>query len=170
MYLDRSKMLSFFFFSLSCRGSRAHEVGSAAGSRRAPPAPRAPPCAHRHLAAPHLSTPRRGPPPCSLTPLRTQAWHGHGACAARHAGALLGNIWRRLRPANMAAALAWLAAACLLFAAQVRAVPAPSIPQDAVTRPLDPQQHAGSRPARPGDILGDPRPPRGRLAGCGAPL
>lgn len=55
MYLDRSKMLSFFFFSLSCGGSRAREAGRAASSA-APAGPRGPP-------------PPRSPPSCRAAPL-----------------------------------------------------------------------------------------------------
>lgn len=76
--------------------------------------------AHRHLSAPRLCAQAPTSRPLTL-PVR--------AGAARLAGALLGNIWRRLRrgPGAMAAAaaaLARLAAAFLLLTAQVRAAPA----------------------------------------------
>lgn len=50
--------------------------------------------------------------------------------------------------AAAAAALVWLAAACLLLAAQVRAAPVPLVPPDAATQPLGTLPLAG--PARPG--------------------
>ena len=123
MYLDKSKMLSFFFFSLSCRGSRAREAQSADGSHAARPAGPA----------------ARSPPSCRTAPL------GAGAAAApfdpalaRRRGAhraqarpgATGRCWETSAdacgPADMAAAaavaaaLARLAAAFLLLAAQVR--------------------------------------------------
>uniref|UniRef100_A0A667GWE7 Signal peptide peptidase-like 2B n=1 Tax=Lynx canadensis TaxID=61383 RepID=A0A667GWE7_LYNCA len=127
MYLDKSKMLSFFFFSLSCRGSRAREAQSADGSHAARPAGPA----------------ARSPPSCRTAPL------GAGAAAApfdpalaRRRGAhraqarpgATGRCWETSAdacgPADMAAAaaaaaaaavaaLARLAAAFLLLAAQV---------------------------------------------------
>lgn len=166
MYLDRSKMLSFFFFSLSCGRNRAREAGSAAGPRAASPA---------GLLA-------RSPPSCRAAPLCAGAAAAPfdldpHACAAHvrrlrgtalRDGALLGNVWRRLRrgPADMAAAaaLARLAAAFLLLMVQVRAMPAPPAPPDAVTRPLGHRRAQNPRPARPRGSLGDPRPSRGQPA------
>lgn len=108
------------------------------------------------------------------------ATHASAAHAVRlrgawRAGALLGNIWRRLwlGPANMAAtaaaaALAKLATACLLLAAQVRAVPVPLVPPEAVTQSLGTLLRAGP----PAPAGGQPRgqaSPRGPLLGPGAP-
>lgn len=77
MYLERSKMLSFFFFSLSCGRSRRTSSPDATRRGRKPPPPATPPpsrpAAHRHLAlagvpapgAPRHFRPRRSrdPPP-----------------------------------------------------------------------------------------------------------
>lgn len=174
MYLDRSKILSFFFFSLSCRRSRACEAKSAAGPGAARPCGPA-------------STASRSPPFCRVAPLCAGAGvvpfdPATHACAeyvrrlrgaAHRAGALLGNIWRRLRrgPADMAAVatVAWLPAAILLFVAQVRASPAPLAPPDAMTRPLGPRPRARP-PLGPawGQPLG-PEPPARTVRGPGAP-
>lgn len=59
MYLDRSKILSFFFFSLSCRRSRGREAGSAVGPLATRPAGPASP----------TSPAARSPPSCCVAPL-----------------------------------------------------------------------------------------------------
>nr|XP_044608147.1 signal peptide peptidase-like 2B [Equus asinus] len=122
MYLDRSKMLSFFFFSLSCEESRAREADSARPGPE-PPAPAAPPRAHRHLAAPRRSA--QAPPPRPLTPPPPPRRRGahNGAGAAGRGGALLGKHLPTPaagtgRHGGGGGALARLAAAFLLLAAQ----------------------------------------------------
>lgn len=136
----------------------------------APRAPRAPPHAHRHPVASRRST--QAPPSRPLNPSALHACAEHVRRlrgAVRRSGALLGNIWRRLRrgPIDMAAAatVAWLPAAFVLFVAQVRAAPASSAPPDAVTLPLGPRPGAVEGPVRLGECLWDPRPPRGLPAG-----
>lgn len=145
--------------------------------RGARPAPRPPPAlagphrAHRHLARAARLSGGTAPVPFDPAP------HASAAPAVRLRGAarraLLGNIWRRLwlGPANMAAAaaaLAWLAAACLLLAAQVRAAPVPLVPPGAVTQPLGTLPRAG--PARPGlGAASGTRVPARAALGPGAP-
>ncbi|XP_032481002.1 signal peptide peptidase-like 2B isoform X4 [Phocoena sinus] len=102
------------------RGAQPDSAPPAPPTPPVAPTPPASPHAHRHLAG--RVAVRRSRRCALCTVPCAHARRTQGACVARCAGALLGNICRRLRlgPGDMAAAaLARLAAAFLLLAAQV---------------------------------------------------